>query len=138
MIASAVAQYLDGLGIVDYDPTGITGDTFIDLMPERSGTTIAIFDYPGPQPDALHGYDYPNVQVRVRAGRDPRVAKAKLMQVYAALHNLHAVDLPGGIHAVSCWARQSGPAPLGPDGNGRYEFTQSYELHIRNVTTHRV
>lgn len=137
MIASAVAAYLDGLNLVDYDPTGITGDTFIDVMPAQPAGCIAITEYPGPQPDAVHGYDTPNLQVRARSpDRDPRTPRARLAAIYNALHNLHAVSLDG-IWVVYCYALQSGAAPLGPDQNGRPEYVQNYQFHIRNVTTNR-
>lgn len=138
MLAIEVAEYLDTLGLVTFDPAGITGDCFIDVMPAKPDAVIVITGYAGPQPDALHGYDTPNLQVRARALRDPRVARARLETIYNALHNLHALALPGGTWVVSCWALQSGPAPLGPDENGRLEYVQNYQFHTRRLTAHRV
>lgn len=138
MLAVEVAEYLDGLGLVNYDPTGMAGDTFLEFVPASPDEVVVITDYPGPQPDPKHGYDTPNVQVRTRAGRDPRVARATLDAIFNALHNLHAVTLPGGTYVVSCWAIQSGPTPLGPDQNGRFEYTLNFQFHVRNVTAHRV
>lgn len=137
MIAAPVAQYLHDLGLVVYDPLQAGGNCFIDRMPDQPDHALGLFNYPGPEPDGVHGYDYPNLQVRARGGRDPREPQAWLAQVYDALQNLHAVALPGGIWVVSCYARQSGTAPLGPDRANRMEFTQNYGFQIRNVTAHR-
>lgn len=137
MIAAVIAAYLDSLGLVDYDPAGITGDTFIDVVPAEPSECIVLTEYPGPQPEAPHPYDTPNLQVRARSpGRDPRPARARLAAIYNALHNLHGVEI-GGLPIVYCYALQSGAAPLGPDQNGRPEYTQNYQFHIRNVTAHR-
>src|SRR5690606_28356273 len=136
MMATALATYCDNLALVDFRPTTTGGNTFIDTVPATPDTLIVFTDYPGPEPDIPHGYDYPNVQVRVRS-LDSEAAKSKLASIYSGLHNLHEVKLPCDIWLGLCRSRQSGPAYLGRDQNQRHEYVQNYECHIRNVTTHR-
>lgn len=137
MLAIEVAEYLASLGLVNFDPSGITGDCYIDVVPTTPDNVIVISGYSGPPPDPKLGYDTPNIQVRARAGRDPRDARGRMEDIFAALHNLHHVTLPGGTYAVYCFALQSDPAPLGPDANGRLEYSQNYQWHVRNLTAHR-
>ncbi len=138
MIAENLAKYLDNLDIVDYRPNTVGGNTFINQMPDQPDLAVALFDYPGPAPDIKHPYDYPNVQVRVRGGLDPRPALALLDSIYDALHDLHRVELPGSIWLVWCRSMQSGPMPLGPDATGkRLEFTMNFNGHILNPTSNR-
>lgn len=136
MLAEEFALYLESLGLVTYDPTGITGDTFLEVMPPSPDEVVVLTEYAGRVPDVRLPYDSPGLQVRVRGTRDPRTGREKISAIYDALHGLSGVTLPNGTKLVACLAKAS-PHPMGRDANGRHEYTLSFDLEIRHSTTHR-
>ncbi len=131
-----IMEYLDAQGTIAYDPTGISGNAFLDTLPESS-ETVVMFRHGGGFPgDRGLGYDRPSFQVLARGTQDPRTALTLLEAIYDALQDLRT-ELPDGTMLHLCKAVQTAPAHLGTDGNGRHEYSQNYETHIRNLTTHR-
>ncbi|MDT3395592.1 minor capsid protein [Streptomyces sp. B1866] len=128
-LLGGLARWLDAAGLLTYDPTGRTGDTFIEAMPPVPDAAVSLALYDGPPPEARDGADTPRLQVRVRGGPDPRASRARCTALYRALHGLAGVVLPDGSWLVLAAARGT-PAPLGPDSNGRHEHVVSLDLHV--------
>ncbi|WP_399088024.1 minor capsid protein [Streptomyces sp. BBFR2] len=131
-----LARYLDGLKLVDYDPAGISGDTFAETLPPGPDEAVGLWLYGGAEQDARNGYDERSLQVRVRGTADPRVSRRRAEALYSALHGLAGIALPDGTWLVLCVAQQS-PAPLGTDERGRHEHVVNLRLDVANPTTHR-
>ena len=137
-INAEIAEYLDSQGLLTYDPNGVTGDTFIDLMPSKPDNAIAVLTGV-PRPGSVkHGYDQPAVQIIVRGKRDPRIAKQRTQDIYDELQGFSSgVFVTGVIWVVSCMAAQSGPIRLGVDDNNRHEFSLNFDLEVKNDTKYR-
>lgn len=137
-INTEIAEYLDAKGLVNFDPEGITGDTFIDLMPDSPDEAVAILTGAARGGDVKYGYDQPGVQIIVRGGRDPRPVKQKAQDIYDELNGFtNGTFINGGTWVVSCYAAQSGPVRLGLDENNRFEYSLNFDLEIRNSTKFR-
>lgn len=135
-LAEAFAVYLDTLGLVTFDATGNTGDTYVYAMPDTTGQAVVISTYAGAPPDVKHPYDRPGLQVRVRGTEDPRVAETRAWAIYNALHDLYGLTLPGGTWLMRCTA-QGTPSPMGQDQNHRWEFVTNFQTEIHHVTANR-
>ncbi|MFM9368068.1 minor capsid protein [Streptomyces sp. Da 82-17] len=134
--ADGLARYLHGRGLLVYDPTGTSGDTFIEAMPPAPDAAVCLSLYGAGATDARTGWDVRSLQVRVRGSADPRVSRRRCEALYGALHGLAGVSLPGGIWLVLSTA-VAAPAPLGTDANGRHEHVTNYRLDIEAPTAHR-
>lgn len=138
MLIVEIAQYLDSHGLVTYKETGTQGSCFIGHMPPDPDEAVAIFQYGGATSSMTHGYDTPRVQVRVRGTLDPRVGLQKAQQIYERLHGFHDGKFTSdGFWIVYCQGLQAGPVHIGPDANGRYEYTLNFEIEIKNQTLDR-
>ncbi|WP_406321050.1 minor capsid protein [Streptomyces sp. NBC_00519] len=133
---NALARYLHAHGLLVYDPTGTSGDTFIETMPPAPDRAVSLALYGAGALDARNGWDERSLQVRVRGTSDPRVSRRRAEGIYDALHGLAGCELPGGIWLVLA-AATAAPAPLGTDTNGRHEHVTNYRLDIEAPTTHR-
>jgi hypothetical protein len=128
-ITDELAQYLNDQGLGLFDPTGATGDIFLETMPDVPDDAVAIYATAGLPPDVRTSIGRPSVQIVVRGGRDPRDAAGRAAQIFTALHKLHAMTfVPGGTWVMLCAAKQSQPIGLGPDENRRYEFSINFSL----------
>jgi hypothetical protein len=136
-LLDGLAQYLQGLGLLDYDLIGGTGDAFLEAMPAAPDECVVLTLYGGPEPSSLHGYDEPNLQVRVRGGADPRVSRTRALALYDALQGLGPVTLPDGSRLISCFAHQT-VSSMGLDELRRFEHVCNYALTVRAITAHRV
>jgi dienelactone hydrolase len=137
-LLDGLARHLEGLGLLEYDPDGIGGDTFIETMPSRPDSAVVLTIYGGPESDSRLGYDEPSVQVRVRGGTDPRTSRQRCEAIRDELHGLGPVTLPDGTELLSCIAIQSAPAYLAADESGRHEHVVNFRTEVRSVTSHRV
>ncbi|MFB7452842.1 minor capsid protein [Streptomyces sp. NPDC056194] len=133
-LLDGIARHLDAAGLLDYDPTSVTGDTFIEAMPPTPDRAVSLTLYDaGPQQARDDDTDQ-RLQVRVRGGPDPRVSRTRAQAIYAALHGLRSVQLPDGTWAVLITARGI-PAPMGTDSNGRHEHVTNYDVATAAPTT---
>jgi hypothetical protein len=137
-LLDGIARHLDGLGLLSYDPDGITGDTFIETMPSRPDEAVALTVYGGAESDSKLGWDEVSVQVRTRGGTDPRPSRQKCAAIREELHGLGPVTLPDGTHLQLSLAIQAAPSYMGQDDSGRHEHVCNFRMEIRSVTTHRV
>ncbi|MFI6443826.1 minor capsid protein [Kitasatospora sp. NPDC050543] len=135
-LLDGIARYLQSLGLVMYDPDGVTGDTFIDTMPPAPDSAVALGAYGLGPPDPLNDDDESGLQIRARGGPDPRVSRRRCMAIYSALHGLAGVELPDGNWLILCTAQQT-PSPLGTDDVGRHEHVVNFRLNIVNPTANR-
>ncbi|MFG3037779.1 minor capsid protein [Streptomyces sp. NPDC048330] len=133
-VYGGIAQLLDSTGLVTYDPTGTSGDIFIEAMPPApdAAVSLALYDA-GPQQARDDDTDQ-RLQVRVRGGPDPRVSRARAQAIYAALHGLTNTQLSDGTWVVLIAARGI-PAPMGADSNGRHEHVTNYDVATASPTT---
>lgn len=131
-LLTGLAQLLDTEGVADYQPTGAytTDQTAIvfTVMPDLPDRTLCLNAYPVEDThltDAITG-----VQIRMRAGRDPRDLDALADAVFDTLHSRECYEV-GGVRVELSW-RQS-QALLGQDSKGRLELTSNYYFRtIRN------
>lgn len=104
-------------------------------MPPAPDEAVTVTTYPGgPEPDSRNGWEYPRLQVRVRA-LDPLEALAMDRLAFDALQaapGAYPVTLPGWL-LQDCYALQSEAQPLGKDSNGRWEFVRNYQLTTEQV-----
>jgi hypothetical protein len=137
MIGTALAEWLDANGFVDYRPSGAGGDCFIDTTPQTPDAAVVIFHTGGTA--ALFGepYDGPTVQILVRGGPDPRVSHARAQELYDALHGLAYVDLADGTRLIAATAVQSAPVALGTDDNSRHRHVINLHLDVYRPTALR-
>src|SRR5690606_40572187 len=105
-----IALYLHAEGIVRFDPSGVSGDAFIEHLPDQPRDAVALMSTGGPEePSVLHPFDTRTFQVLVRGGADPRPPKARTWAIYGALQGLSNTELPDGTWVVGIGAIQAGP-----------------------------
>ncbi|QKW08041.1 hypothetical protein HUT18_18305 [Streptomyces sp. NA04227] len=136
MLLHALAQHLHDHGLLAYDPTGTTGDTFIETMPPYPHRAVCLSLYGAGPTDPRSGWDVRSLQVRCRGTSDPRLSRRRVEAIYGALHGLTRTELPGGVWLVLAVA-QAAPAPMGTDANGRHEHVVNFRLDIEFPTLHR-
>lgn len=138
-LLDGLAQHLAARGLLTYDPTGVSGDCFIETMPPTPDEAVALTVYDdGREPDSLLPYAEPRVQVRVRGTADPRVSRGRCLAIWSELHGLGPVFLPDGTNLILAVALQSAPAALGVDDNNRHEHVANFRLEIRQTSAHRL
>jgi len=134
-LVDAVARLLAAEGVGAYSTTDALpqGSVPITLyaMPQGQGDAIAVSTYAGPEPDTRNEWEYPRLQVRVRA-TNPLDALSLDRAAYDVLQTAKGA-LPGGTWSLTdAYALQSAAQPLGLDANGRHEYVRNYQL-----STHR-
>ncbi|WP_327169566.1 minor capsid protein [Streptomyces subrutilus] len=136
-VLDGLARHLAARNLVDYDPTGVSGDCFIESLPSAPDQCVVLAVYDdGAEPDSRIGYDEVPVQVRVRGTTDPRVSRTRANALRSELHGLGPVTLPDGTGLLLAVARTV--AGLGVDDNRRHEHVFNARLRVRSVTAHRV
>lgn len=95
---------------------------------DDSDQLVGFFSDGGLEPGVRTGEEFPNVQVRVRGASEGTsdAAKDRLRQIRDDLQGLTDVTIDGTRYVE---IRALGEvAPLGPDDQGRPEFTQSFRF----------
>ncbi|MFF9844613.1 minor capsid protein [Streptomyces sp. NPDC013740] len=137
-LLDGLARYLQERGLVTYDPTGVSGDCFIETMPSSPDEAVALTIYDDRvEPDSLLPYDEPRVQVRVRGTTDPRVSRRRCAAIRSHLHGLGPVILPDGTNLILSISIQAAPGSIGVDDSGRHEHVCNFRMEIRQPTVHR-
>lgn len=122
-----------GLGVYRpealYDPaeTGIV----LAVMPPDPDRAICLTDYPvedTDQPDAITA-----IQIRMRAGPDPRAVSALADDVFDLLHNRRHYRVRG-IHIALSW--RNSQAWIGQDAHGRMEIAANFYLRTTRPAPH--
>jgi len=131
-LLTGMAEYLQTGGAGTWNPAGTytAGQTGILLraIPPDPDRIITLAPYPVTTEPGLAD-EITGVQLRVRGTEDPRVCDDIGDACYELLHGLSRVSLGGpivwgGVQVVQVY-RQS-QAPLGQDGNGRWEASHNY------------
>ncbi|MGW7198453.1 minor capsid protein [Streptomyces chryseus] len=134
-LLGGLAALLDGASLATYRPSGVytapeTGITF-SVMPDAPDRAMCLTSYvvkDSDLTDAITG-----VQIRMRAGRDPRAVADLADGLFDLLHNRRGLVL-GGVHVALIW-RQS-QALMGQDANGRMELAANYYARTTRSAPH--
>lgn len=137
-LVDGLARLLDAEGVATYRPAGIytSGETAITdtVMPDSPDRAVVLTAY-----DTADGATLTDctvfVQVRTRAGADPRQVAALDEQVFAVLHGLR--DQQYGDARLALMKREN-TAPMGADPVGRYERTSNYTVRAQRPPSNRL
>ncbi len=135
-LAEGIAKYLTARGLLNYQPDGPGGDTFVDTMPPQPDQAVALTLYGGPEPDPESADDEVSLQVRIRGTEDPRLSRRRSQAIYSVLHGAAGLTLPNGDFLILSIAQQTTTA-LGIDTNGRHEHVVNYRMTYTNQTENR-
>nr|WSX48892.1 minor capsid protein [Streptomyces sp. NBC_00974] len=137
-LLDGLARHLAAQGLGVYDPTGASGDIFLEAMPSTPDVCIrlAIYD-DGAESDSQLGYDEVPVQAKVRGTTDPRTSRQRAQAIRDELHGLGETTLPDGTYLLLSRANQA-VAGIGTDENRRHEHVCNLRMRVRSVTAHRV
>lgn len=135
-VLDGIGQLLDTAGVGVYDPAAVipAGSVPITVgdMPPDFDSAVTINTYPGgPEPDTRNGWEFPRLQVRVRALNplDALDLDRAAFNALQAAPGKYPTPLPGGSWWLQdCAAVQSEAQPLGIDPNGRHEYVRNYQL----------
>jgi hypothetical protein len=133
------AQLLAGASAGTWKSSGVyaAGETGIVLggLPQSPDRVIALAAY-GVADDPSLSDSTTGLQVTTRwGGQDPREVGKSTSRVFDALHGLHDVDLPTGLHVVQCLRRSW--TSLGQDGNSRWRTVQNFYVDLHRPSAHR-
>ncbi len=124
-----MASFIDDLAdyLADQGIGTVTEDIFVGSLPDTPDACIAIFQNLGREPSRYIPTADPDFQILVRTEADKHnTAEAKCAAIVAILHQLANTELQtGGVYAYFI-ALRSEPFPLGPDSNGRQEWTINF------------
>jgi hypothetical protein len=131
MIVADLAAYLQlkGIGTID-------ADLFYEYVPPSPDEIAVITSNGGDRTEINLPFDNATIQVRTRS-TTVSGAYNKIAAIYNELQGLHSTTLPNGIYVISCQVVQSAPINIGRDAQNRLEYTQDYDLMIRNQTVNR-
>jgi Bacteriophage minor capsid protein len=129
-LSKQVAEHLDANGFGTFDETGVSGNIFINTIPDQPHEAVAIFTTGGPGSDPKNTYGRSNIQVLIRTiPNDPRGGETKATGIIRSLNGFNSDYLtPGGNYVVDVTAIQSGPSQIGQDQNGRFEYSQNFTI----------
>lgn len=134
-----LAELLATTGVGAWRPTGVyTADETaitIGAMPPEPEQVICLASYPVTDMVGLADVTV-GVQVRTRAGPDPRDVQDLDEAVYDQLHGLTQTTF-GAAHVVQCYRRSSAALGQARDGTDRWERVSNYYLDAIHPTTHR-
>lgn len=131
-----LAEYLDAADVGVWRATGVytSSETAIVLrsVPQSPDRLITLATYPvGSTTPGLADHQL-GMQIRIRAGTDPRDCDDLADEVYELLHGARRLTL-GGVAVVQMW-RQSYTS-LGDDTNGRWQRSENYYLDAMRPTS---
>ncbi|MEU9141709.1 minor capsid protein [Streptomyces sp. NPDC048404] len=137
-LVDGLARLLDEQDVATYRPTGIytSGETAITdtVMPDSPDRAIVLTAYDSADDPALTDCTV-FLQVRTRAGPDPRTVAALDEDVFTVLHGL--TDQRFGTAAVRLIRREN-TAPMGADAVGRHERTSNYTIRAQRPPSDRL
>ncbi|MDX3214572.1 minor capsid protein [Streptomyces sp. ME02-6991-2B] len=132
-VVDGLARLLDTAGVGTYSPDGIfpPGATAITdtVLPASTDRAVVLAAYLTQEHATLTDCTV-MVQVRTRAGLDPRDVARLDGAVHAVLHGSGPWTF--GTARVLLITRQSA-AYIGPDGQGRHERTSNYQLRAHQT-----
>jgi hypothetical protein len=137
-LLTGVAEHLAAAGVGTWKPSGayLSSDVrpiVISAVPSSPDEVITLTAYTVDEDprdsDVIQG-----LQVRTRAGRDPRGVDDLDDDVFDALHGLTDALL-NGVPLVL--AHRVSGAPIGVDGNSRHQRSSNYHLMANRPSPHR-
>lgn len=133
LLIEEIAEYLHAKGIVNYDATGTSGNTFLHALPTSPDECVAIYQNPGTQADPENEYRQPAVQFLVRSIQyEARHAIEWGQQIIDALSGFNSgYFTTGGRYVIDCIAQQSAPANIGTDQNERHELSFNFLIEFQ-------
>jgi hypothetical protein len=137
-LVDGLARLLDTAGVATYRPDGVYAptDTAITdtVLPDSPDRAVVLTAYDTADSAQLTDCTV-FVQVRTRAGLDPREVAALDEAAFAVLHGLRDQQL--GTAHVGLITRQN-TAPLGADSLGRHERTSNYTARAQRPPSARL
>ncbi|MFH9430236.1 minor capsid protein [Streptomyces sp. NPDC017615] len=137
-LVDGLARQLAAAGVAAYRPTGVyqASETAITdtVMPDSPDRAVVITAYDTSDDPALTDCTVA-VQVRTRAGADPRLVADLDEDVFAVLHGLR--DRQYGTARLGFLKRENS-APMGRDGSGRFERTSNYTARAQRPPSDRL
>lgn len=137
-LVDGLATLLDAEGVATYRATGVytAAETAITdtVMPDSPDRAVVLTAYDTTDDPALTDCTV-SVQVRTRAGADPRQVADLDEAVFAVLHAL--TDAQFGTARVALMKRDNS-APMGRDSNGRFERTSNYTARAQRPPSDRL
>lgn len=134
-LLDGLAQLLAAAGLGVYRPDGVyaAGETgiFFTAMPEAPDGVLCLSAYPVEDTDLTDAIT--GVQVRMRAGLDPRALDALADSVFDLLHNRQDFYC-NAVRVAVIW-RQS-QALMGQDVHGRMELSANYYARTTRPASH--
>ncbi|MFD8611079.1 minor capsid protein [Streptomyces sp. NPDC059631] len=137
-LVDGLARTLADAGVATYRPTGVykAGETAITdtAMPDAPDRAVVLTAYDTTDDPALTDCTVA-VQVRTRAGTDPREVADLDDDLFGVLHGLR--DRQFGTSRL-VFMKRDNSASLGRDANGRYERTSNYTVRAQRPATDRL
>lgn len=137
-VVDGLARLLDTAGVATYRPDGVyaTTDTAITdtVIPDSPDRAVVLTAYDTADSAQLTDCTV-FLQVRTRAGLDPREVAALDDAVFAVLHALRYQTF-GTAHVALI--KRDNSASLGADSLGRFERTSNYTLRAQRPPTDRL
>ena len=138
-LESELCEYLDGQGILTFDESGTSGDTFIGVLPDSPDEANAIYSEGGPTPSPKFIEDERDIQFICRGTVDPRNALSTANDIYSELQGASKFALTAdGIYVIMINGVQSGPIHIGRDDKGRHKYSLNLRVEYENTTEHRI
>jgi len=137
MLEIQLAYYLDDQGVLTFDETGTSGDTFINILPSSPDDAIGIFSEGGPNPSPRFIEDERDIQFMVRGTQDPRPAFNTADDIYDTLQGKTKFTTSDSTEIIMIDSIQSGPVHIGRDDNGRHRYSLNFRVEYENPTDNR-
>jgi hypothetical protein len=134
MLAVEIAEYLDSqITNLKYDEDGTSGNVFISAYPSAPDVVVGVYPTGGNPVEEYLEWDKPTFQIVVRGDRNPKTASDLSQSIFDILNDFwkgYLVD--GGTYIWHISGVQSAPNYLGPDENGRHEYSLNFEVECKN------
>lgn len=109
-----------------------SSEVFVGNKPTQIDSCVVVLDSGGDDPDYNEVYERPTIQVYVRSPKEDYVTGAqKAEQVKDALNKLTNTEV-NNTRYVAIWLLGH-ILSLGPDDNGRHQFTVNFRIHRTNA-----
>lgn len=123
-IAEQLATYLSNNNIGSYTPDDVTGNIFIDNLPETTDC-IAIFNTSGTSSDLLD-YSVAGIQIYYRGNTNPIESYKQANKIFHMLHRKHGKLVES--HIVDCYSPTSSAMHIGKDSNENHEYSMNFQI----------
>lgn len=139
MLSAAFARHLAGLGLCRYEGIGpVAPVAYLENMPSTPDRLICIYNRPGPAPDRVDPWEYPQVQVLARDAPGPsRPTQDLLTAIAQAVHGTTNLSWAAGtvdeVWVTSCDKATSGLVNLGPDQSGRPVWSITFQTELNTA-----